>query len=85
MIWIKKLLKKYLSTLAFFYRFLKYRILIIMLSSFLVALLDGIGLTMFIPLLQSTAMEGMADKEQMGQMVVVVDILAGEWTLTIRL
>jgi subfamily B ATP-binding cassette protein MsbA len=73
--WIKSIIKKYLSTFVFFYQFLKYRIAIMLFTSFMLALVDGIGLTMFLPLLQSTAGEGLTAKEDMGQMRVVIDVI----------
>lgn len=49
---IKQLIKKYFSNFAYFYSILRTRMLVVVLLSILVALLDSIGLTMFLPLLQ---------------------------------
>ena len=47
----KKFLKKYFKSLYFFYKYLRFDIFIALLLNILVGLLDGIGLTMFLPLL----------------------------------
>jgi subfamily B ATP-binding cassette protein MsbA len=49
---IKNLLKNYFSNLAYFYRFLEYRIFIFFIVSVSVGILDGFGIAMFLPLLQ---------------------------------
>lgn len=49
---MKKFLKKRFSTLYFFYQYLGYRIVLLLVFSFLLVLMDSLGLTMFIPLLQ---------------------------------
>ncbi len=46
----KKFLKSYFNYLTYFYEYLRYRIFIAFGISFLVGLLDGIGLALFIPL-----------------------------------
>lgn len=49
---IKNILKKNFSSLAYFYSILRSRLLVVVLLSILVGLLDSLGLTMFLPLLQ---------------------------------
>jgi subfamily B ATP-binding cassette protein MsbA len=49
---IKNLLKKNFSSLAYFYSILRSKLLIVVLFSIVVGLLDSVGLTMFLPLLQ---------------------------------
>lgn len=49
---LKQIIKKYFSNFAYFYSVLRSRMLVVILLSILVALLDSIGLTMFLPLLQ---------------------------------
>ncbi len=49
---MKKLLQKYFHFFFYFYSHLRYRIFISLALSVLVGLLDGLGLAMFIPLLQ---------------------------------
>ena len=48
---IKSLIKKYFESLVYFYRYIGLKIFIILILSVLVAFLDGLGLSMFIPLL----------------------------------
>lgn len=49
---LKNLIKKYFSNFAFFYRYLGKRIFLAFLLSIMVSFLDGLGLSMFFPLLQ---------------------------------
>jgi len=49
---MKAYLKKKFSTLYFFYQFLGYRIVLLLLFSFFMVLMDSLGMTLFIPLLQ---------------------------------
>lgn len=49
---MKQFLRKRFSTLYFFYQYLGYRIVLLLVFSFLLVLMDSLGLTMFIPLLQ---------------------------------
>lgn len=49
---LKKILKNNFSTLAYFYSILRTRLLMVISLSILVGLLDSLGLTMFLPLLQ---------------------------------
>jgi subfamily B ATP-binding cassette protein MsbA len=48
----KKLIIQRLSSLYFFYRFLRYKLFIAFVLSILVGILDGLGLSMFLPLLE---------------------------------
>lgn len=52
---IKKILKKYLASFVYFYRELGYKLFLIILLSFSVGLLDGLGLAIFMPLLDLVA------------------------------
>lgn len=49
---LKQFIKKQFGYLLFFYSYLKWRVLISFLLSFLTGILDGLGLALFIPLLQ---------------------------------
>ena len=49
---IKALLAKQFSTLYFFYKYLGNKIFLLLIFNFLMVLMDGFGLTMFVPLLQ---------------------------------
>jgi len=52
---IKKYLKKYLGSFVFFFKELRYKILLTIILSFSVGLLDGLGLAIFMPLLDLVA------------------------------
>lgn len=54
---LKTLIKKYFSNFAFFYHYLGSKIFIAFLLSVAVSFLDGLGLTMFFPLLQVVGVE----------------------------
>ena len=49
---LKTIIKKVLPNFLFFYQTLKYRLFILILASVLVGLLDGLGLAMFLPLIE---------------------------------
>lgn len=69
---IKKLLKKNFAHFAYFYRHLRYRIFVTMILSFVVGVLDGFGLTMFIPLLQMVNGKDVASDSDLGGMSFIV-------------
>ncbi len=52
---IKKIFKKYLASFVYFYRELGYKLFFIIILSFSVGLLDGLGLAIFMPLLEIVA------------------------------
>lgn len=58
---IKNILKKNFSSLAYFYSILRSRLVVVILLSIVVGLLDSLGLTMFIPLLQLADGNGTVD------------------------
>lgn len=49
---MKKKLKNFLPQFTFFYHHLKYRLFVLVVASVLVGLLDGLGLAMFLPLIE---------------------------------
>ena len=49
---MKKILNKYFSSFAFFFKELKYKLFLIIVLSTIVGLLDGLGLAVFMPLLE---------------------------------
>jgi ABC-type multidrug transport system fused ATPase/permease subunit len=49
---LKKKLKNFLPQFTFFYHHLKYRLFVLVVASVLVGLLDGLGLAMFLPLIE---------------------------------
>lgn len=73
MILIKKLIKKYFEGFSYFYSFLGYRIFIIVFLSVVVGLLDGLGLTMFLPLLQLVSQSSSVNPESLGRLRFLVD------------
>ena len=70
---IKELLNKYFAYFVYFYRHLGYRIFITMILSFGIGIIDGFGLTMFIPLLQMVNGEGTDTGSELGGMSFLVD------------
>jgi ABC-type multidrug transport system fused ATPase/permease subunit len=72
--WIlKKFIKQNFQSFTFFYSYLKYRAFSIIVVSLLVGLMDGFGLTMFLPLLQITEGTSKFDNNQMGNMSFLVE------------
>lgn len=70
---LKKFIKKYFESFAYFYSFLRYRVLLIIFFSILIGLLDGLGLTMFLPLLQMVSDTSQVDPESLGKLRFLVD------------
>lgn len=73
MTFIKKIIKKNFQSFAYFYAYLRYRAFVIIGVSILVGIFDGLGLTMFFPLLQMTGGESSFDNSQLGNMSFLVD------------
>lgn len=72
---IKKIIKNSLANLAYFHSYLKYRIFVFLILSVLVGILDGLGLIMFIPLLESVSNGGAgATKENLGNLSFIIDV-----------
>ncbi len=72
---IKKFIKKYFESFAYFYSHLKYRIFFVLILSILIGVLDGFGLTMFLPLLQMVNDSSAIDGESLGKLRFLVDFL----------
>lgn len=70
---LKNIIKKHFSSFVYFYGYLRYRIFVILILNLLIGLLDGLGLTMFLPLLQMADGTSEATGENMGNMAFVVD------------
>ena len=70
---LKKIIKKYFAGLSYFYSFLGYRIFVIVFLSVIVGLLDGLGLTMFLPLLQLVSESSTVDPDSLGKLRFLVD------------
>jgi subfamily B ATP-binding cassette protein MsbA len=86
---IKDILKKNFASLAFFYRYLRYRLVLLLLASILVGVLDSLGIAMFLPLLEFVSDQGAAEStDKMGKLAFIVDIinaLGFDMTLTVVL
>lgn len=70
--YLKKLIKKYFSSFAFFYKYLQNKIFIAFFLSVAVSFLDGLGLTMFFPLLQVVGEGGAVNPDEMGQLGIII-------------
>lgn len=65
---LKDLVRKYFSSFAFFFRYLRYRMVYAFLITMVVSVLDGLGLSMFFPLLQVVGGDKKADPTAMGNL-----------------
>ncbi|WP_316814881.1 ABC transporter ATP-binding protein [Pedobacter nyackensis] len=70
---LKKLIKKHFSNFVFFYQYLHNRIFIALTLSIIVTVLDGLGLSMFLPLLQTVEHKGQINSEVLGNLSFLVD------------
>ncbi|MEO7523981.1 MAG: ABC transporter ATP-binding protein [Ferruginibacter sp.] len=72
---IKNLFKKYFQYFYYFYSHLRYRIFLSLFLNIMVGLMDGLGLAMFIPLLQmADGNNAKADSANMGNLSFLADI-----------
>lgn len=69
---MKTFLKDKFKTLHFFYQYLRYRIIVLLGFSVLMVLMDTIGLTMFVPLLQLADGSQSTDSDQVGVMTAFI-------------
>lgn len=65
---LKDLIRKYFSSFAFFFRYLRYRMVYAFLITMVVSVLDGLGLSMFFPLLQVVGSDKSASPSSMGNL-----------------
>ena len=70
---IKKLIKKYFESLVYFYSHLKYKVFIVFGFSLVVGILDSLGLTMFLPLLQMVNDSSSVNPENLGNLRFILD------------
>lgn len=70
---IKKIIANRFQGFAFFYGFLRHRVLIALILSITVGIFDGFGLTMFLPLLQMVSGADGVDGESLGKLKFLVD------------
>ncbi|MBB6681537.1 ABC transporter ATP-binding protein [Aequorivita sp. 609] len=75
MLKLKNFIKKYFTDFAFFFRYLRAKVFIAFFLSVAVSFLDGLGLTMFIPLLQVVSESNMANPDKMGYLGVFIKTL----------
>ncbi|WP_271424728.1 ABC transporter ATP-binding protein [Aequorivita sinensis] len=71
----KGIFKEYSSVFSFFYNHLGNKIYLILLLSVVISLLDALGLSMFIPLLQVLNQEGGVDSSSMGKIGFLVEAI----------
>lgn len=71
---LKSLIKKYFTNFTYFYKHLRYRIIVVLVLSISVGILDGFGLAMFIPLIEYVAGDGGSpNSESMGNLSFLID------------
>lgn len=73
---LKQLIARNFESFTYFYRHLRYRVFIATGISVFVGLMDGFGLSMFLPLLQMVSDSGEASAEGMGKMRFLVDFIS---------
>lgn len=73
----KSFIKRYFTNLTYFYKYLGKKIFIAFFLSVAVSLMDGMGLTMFIPLLQAISDNGEVNGAGMGKMAYLINGLRG--------
>ena len=72
---IKKLIKENFENFAYFYSNIGYRVFVVMLFSILIGILDGLGLSMFLPLLKMVNNTSEVDPADLGKIGYLVEIL----------
>ena len=72
---LKPLIKKSFANFYWFFTYLRYKIFVGIILSILVGLLDGFGLTMFLPLLQMVSTDASASAEGMGSFGFVIEFI----------
>ncbi|WP_114752674.1 ABC transporter ATP-binding protein [Pleomorphovibrio marinus] len=70
---IKKALKRIFSNLHWFFTYLGYKIFLAAFISIVVGVLDGFGLTLFLPLLQMVSGDGTVEAEPMGNLGFILE------------
>ena len=71
-----KFKNNFIGYFQFYYSIVGRKLLISILLSILVTVLDGVGLSMFMPLMQSVSGEGSSTKNSMGKLHYVTDAIA---------
>ncbi|MGY6560072.1 MAG: ABC transporter ATP-binding protein [Nitritalea sp.] len=75
MLFLKKLISKHFTTFTYFYRYMRYKIFVFVGLSIFVGVLDGLGLAMFLPLLQLVSGEETANSEGLGNLKFLVEAM----------
>ena len=60
----------------YFYQKLKYRLIVCIFLSIIVGSLDGLGLTIFLPIIQVVSGNGSMDLDNLGGMKFIIDLIA---------
>lgn len=71
------IIKKNFTNFVYFYRYLRYKVFIVIILSIFVGILDGFGLAMFLPLLQMVSSEGSVNSTAMGGLGFIIDGIRG--------
>lgn len=69
----KGIFKNYATSFSFFYTYLGNKVFLMLLLSILITILDALGLSMFLPLLQVLNQEGGVDSSTMGRLGFLVE------------
>ncbi|MFN3756552.1 MAG: ABC transporter ATP-binding protein [Flavobacterium sp.] len=72
---LKKIILRYFQSLAYFYRYLRYRVIVVLILGLLVGFLDGLGLSMFLPLLHLVDDSQEPNHDQLGNLSVITETL----------
>ena len=70
---LKQIIARYFESFTFFYRQLRYRVFLTVIISIIVGVLDGFGLSMFMPLLQMVSGAEQASGDSMGNLSFIVE------------
>lgn len=70
---LKEIVKQKLSHFYFFFKYLRFRVFVVLLLSLFVGFLDGLGLTMFLPLLKIADGNSEAVSENLGKLSFLVE------------
>jgi ABC-type multidrug transport system fused ATPase/permease subunit len=72
---VKKLIKRYFESFAYFYSHLGYRLFVVFGLNLLVGILDSLGLTMFLPLLQLVNENSEVDPDSLGKLSFLIEFI----------
>lgn len=70
---IKNLIKRYFSNFVYFYRFIKYKVFVLTILCIAVGILDGFGLSLFMPLLQMLSGNETLNSDQLGKLSFLIE------------